>query len=446
MFLHPGRVEAEIEQAATELRVGLASRRLGGWTEQDGGPLVPFRAMTTRERFEQLAGLPEGLPNGESLRRWQACLTVERVTWEDRALAEVARREADHRVAGLGDLPWSVRSLVLEVVGTRDRARRGKVAQGLVQACGDASAWAMRWAMRRHAAAHHLGIGGLGWLEAPLRDVRLPDVARRVLGATDDVMSASAWQVDGWQDVVAVGAAMDARHGWPAALTARWFRSVFGGWKTLEGLRIDPGPLCDALCGASFARALARFGAAVYRGCAGRAGGTFSLTHRPFDAASASYGALFASLLTSVPFLKRHMGLGSDTAREQAHAMGRSLLISMRVCAAQAAVAAAEEPEAMVEAHVSTATDAFGSSVPEEMVGVVPRYDPRAGARLCGALRAAILERDLVERFDEDWFDNPRAHEWLAGIDVVQRVVLDEEGARAGVEGAERYLSDLIAR
>jgi hypothetical protein len=446
MFLHPGRVEAEIEQAATELRVGLASRRLGGWTEQDGGPLVPFRAMTTRERFEQLAGLPEGLPNGESLRRWQACLTIERVTWEDRALAEVARREADHRVEGLGDLPWSVRSLVLEVVGTRDRARRGKVAQGLVQACGDASTWAMRWAMRRHAAAHHLGLGGLEWLEAPLRDVGLPDVARRVLEATNDVMSASAGQVDGWQDVVAVGAAMEARHGWPAALTARWFRSVFGGWKTLEGLRIDPGPLCDALCGASFARALARFGAAVYRGCAVRAGGTFSLTHRPFDAASASYGALFASLLTSVPFLKRHMGLGSDTAREQARAMGRSLLISIRVGASQAAVAAAEEPEAMVEAHVLTAMQAFGSSVPEEMLGVVPRYDPRAGARLCGALRAAIVERDLVERFDEDWFDNPRAHEWLAGIDVVQRVVLDEAGVREGVEEAKRYLSGLIAR
>lgn len=426
--------------------MGLASRRLGGWTEQDGGPLVPFRAMTTRERFEQLAGLPEGLPNAESLRRWQACLTIERVTWEDRALAEVTRREADHRVEGLGDLRWSVRSLVLELVVTGDDARRGRVAQGLVQACGDASTWAMRWAMRRHAAAHHLGIGGLRWLEAPLRDAGLPDVARQVLNATDDVMSASMGQVDGWQDVVAAGAAMDARHGWPAALTPRWFRSVFGGWKTLEGLRVDPGPLCDALCGASFARALARFGAAVHRGCAARAGGTFSLTHRPFDAADASYGALFASLLTSVPFLKRHMGLGSDRAREQAQSIGRSLLISMRVCAAQAAVGAAEGPETMVEAHVTRGSQAFGSSVPEEMVGVVPRYDPRAGARLCGALRAAVLERDLVEHFDEDWFDNPRAHEWLAAVDVTERVVLDEGAVREGVEGAERYLSGLIAR
>ncbi len=426
--------------------MGLTSRRLVGWTEQDGGPLVPFRTLTTRERFEQLSELPEGLPNGESLRRWQACLTIERVTWEDRALAEVARRETTHRVAGLGDLPWSVRSLVLEVLGTRDGARRSKIAQELVHVCGDASTWAVRWAMRRHAAAHHLGVGGLGWLEAPVRDTALPHVAKRVLEATDDVMSASMGQAVGWQDVVAAGAAMDARHGWPAALTPRWFRSVFGGWKTLEGLRVDPGPLCDALCGASFARALARFGAAVYRGCAARAGGTFSLTHRPFDAATASYGTLFASLLTSVPFLKRHMGLGTDTAREQAQSMGRSLLVSLRIGAAQAAVAAAAEPEAMVESHVTTAAKAFGSSVPEEMVGVVPRYDPRAGARLCGALRGSTLERDLVDRFDEDWFDNPRAQEWLAGIDVAERVVLDEDAVRMGAEATGLYMSMLLAR
>jgi hypothetical protein len=39
-----------------------------------------------------------------------------------------------------------------------------------------------------------------------------------------------------------------------------------------------------------------------------------------------------------------------------------------------------------------------------------------APARLLGAFRADELTRLLIDRFDEDWFDNPRAGSYLAGL------------------------------
>jgi hypothetical protein len=375
--------------------------------------------------------------------RWQAYLTIERVTWEERAAVEVLRRSFDHRVDGLGEVAWSLRSLVLEMLASRDLGRRANVARGLEQASAEASESALKWAIRRHGAAYHLGTEGLEWLEVPLRDMGVRQVAERVMAGTDDAMAAGI-KAESWQEVVRVAAAMDARSGWPAALTPRWFRWMFGGWKSLQGIHLELGPLCDPICGASFARALARFGGAIHRGWAMRSQGPFSMVHRPFDAAAASYGALLASLLTSVPFLKRRMGLGRDAARIQARSLGLSLLISVRMNAAQAIVATMTSPQAMVEAHVTEVSKAMHASIPETLAGVVPRYEPRAASRLCGALHAMTRLRELVERFDDDWFDNPQAHEFLSEIDISERLVLDEHDVRQGVENMSGWLSEWL--
>ena len=444
MFFHPGQAELEIERAATSLQAGLDARKREGWCEDDHGPLQLFRSVTTRERLAQIQQLPPALDNKEALLRWQAYLTIERVTWEDRVLAEVARQTVEHPVAGLGDLPWSIRSLVLQIIVARNEAMRSRCAHGLTVASREASTAAVRWSMRRHAAACYLGIGPLRWLEAPVRGSELSCVVRSVFDATEDVALASMGEGNNWEHSLWLGTAADARHGWPAVLTPRWFRSVFGGWKPLEGLRIELGPLCDAVCGASFARALERFGTAVYRACVRRTGDSFSRVHLPFDMGPACYGALFASLLTSIPFLKRRLGLGTSAAKEQAWSLGLSLLLSLRMCAAQGAVADAESPEEMMERHVWGTARALCASVPEETLGVVPRYDPEAQARLCGALRAAMLQRELVERFDDDWFDNPRAHEFLVSIDRTERTTLDGEHLGGALLAAKELFVSLF--
>jgi len=442
--MHPAHLESEIQRAAADLRYALESRKSHGWHETDPGPLAAHRSQTSRERFEQLKNLPDALPNKDALLRWHACLSIERVTWEDRVLAEMARQKPEHRIAELGEQPWSIRALTVELIRTRDASKRTRVAHELAKACGNASAWAIEWAMQRHSAAHHLGIGELGWLEAPVNGCYVSAIVSQVLEATEDAASASIGNDTGWEHAIWTGSATEAEHGWPAVLSPRWFRSVFDGWKVLRGVRIDPGPLCGALCGASFARALARFGVAVHRGCAERACNSFSLAFRPFDMASASYGALFASLLASIPFLKRRLGLGSEAARHQAVSTGRSLLISLRTRAAQAAVASAGTRDATVDAHVTCTSRALRSSVPDETAAVVPRYDPQSPSRLCGALLASVLERELVNRFDDDWFDNPRAHEHLSAIEVGDRVVLDEEGLARGIGAVKEALSNLL--
>ena len=448
MILHPERVEADIEKAATALRAVLHARKLDGWSNQEDDPLASFRAVTTKERFEQMRGLPQELPNKDALLRWQACLTIERVTWDDREFAETARHRHEHRIAELGDAKhaWSIQSLLIELLRSRDATKRSKIAHWITRTSGDASLRAIQWAMRRRAAAHHLGIGALDWLEVPVSGVSLAGVAIHVLDGTDEIANASIGESKSWENAIWLGAATEAHQGWPTALGPRWFRSVFGGWKTLDSLRIDPGPLCSAVCGSSFVRALARFGAALYRASAGRACNSFSVVHRPFDLASASYGALFASLLASVPFHKKHLGLGTAAAFEQAQLLGRAMLISVRVFGAQAAVSAAESMEAVLEAHASCASRALAHTVPNETAAVLPRYDPRAAVRLCGALRAAALQHELVRCFDDDWFDNPHAHEFLASIDVRERMVLDEKGVQLGVQLAKQSLSDLLLR
>lgn len=425
MLVHPDQFEAEVFQAVTALRAGCAARAAGAGLDDDPGPLAPYRSMTTRERFEELSSLPEGLANRESLRRWLAYLIIERVTWDDRVAEQDARSRAETVVEGLGEDRFSVRSLIQALLTTRQESRRAAIAQGLVRASGESSEAAMWWAIRRQGAALHLGLDGLSWLEAPFEGIGAEVAAERVIDATQDV----AQEVMGkslWQEVLWEGTAMEAREGWPALLTPRWFRSVFGGWKTLEGLRIDTGVLRQPVCGASFARALARFGTAVHRGCAERTNGPFSLVRRPFDASEASYGALFGSLLTSVPFLRRRLGLGVPAAREQARSLGISMMLNLRLNALRAIMSTHAAPLAMIETYAGQGARALCAEVPEALCGVIPRYDSRGCAWLAGAVQAAIFQRELVETYDEDWFDNPRAHERVVAVDVAKRLVLDE--------------------
>lgn len=442
MLLHPDVLERDIARAAKDLQTGLLQRRFGTWSEDDDGPLVSHRGLTTRERFEQLSELPKEMPTTDALRRWLAHLIIERVTWEDRAAVEVARRSPDHVLAGLGNAPWSTRALVLELVRTEHDGRRHQAAQSLIRVSADASERAIWWMRRRHAAALQLGIEGLAWLEAPWDGTSSSRVAELVLAATDDLMSDVA--KTGWEleDALHGCAAMGAREGWPAKLSPRWFRSLFGEWRSLSGMRVDPGPIPEPICGASFTRALTRFGASVHAACSAREHAPSSLVLRPFDAARAAYGVLFGSLLSSVPFLRRRLGVGSVAARRQAHEMRVSMLATIRLHAVRAAFASEPDESDAVNTHVKLGSRALRTTVPDELAGVLPRYEPRGASWLAGVLYGARLHRELIEAYDEDWFDNPRAHERVCAVDVTRRLVLNEEQAREGSVLVNAWLSE----
>ncbi|PIE05964.1 MAG: hypothetical protein CSA75_02040 [Sorangium cellulosum] len=444
MFVHPSSLEFEISDAAEALRAGYVARRTGRWSVDDVGPLARFRALLTKDRYLQLDELPQDLPTLDSLRRWMAHLIIERVTWDDRVSTEVARHDAEHLVMGLGASKWSVRSLIQELIRTSNQGRRNEVAEALVRVSSRASEESIWWLRRRQAAAIELGLESLGWLESPLQGVTTKTIANRLLDATHEIAKEAVGDKP-WQGALWAGSAMDAQEGWPAKLTPRWYRAMFGGWRPLSGLRMDVGPMPIAMCGASFVRALVRFGGAVHTSCAFRGGVPFCLAVRPFDMGRACYGALFGGLLSSVPFLRRRLGLGTLRARQQAARMGRSMLVALRLNAAKAVLSSQVDALEVVNAHVVYGSRALCTTIPDELAAVVPRYDPRSAAWFVGSLRAAQWTRLLIETYDEDWFDNPRAHEHLATVDVTRPVVMADDEVDECVLAAVAWAAEVMA-
>ena len=192
-------------------------------------------------------------------------------------------------------------------------------------------------------------------------------------------------------------------------------------------------------------RALDRFGIALYRARARQITSRFALGVRPFDPRPACYGALFSSLLASPLFLRKHLGLGQIRARPQAQKLMRAVLVTVRLLALQAAVGSCEDPQAAREMHLDLGKRALGTCLPIELAGVLPRIRPTACARLVGGLQASTLREQLVEMYDEDWFDNPRAQERLREIDVMDRPLLDEKGAIEAARRLARLAGDVLS-
>jgi hypothetical protein len=56
-----------------------------------------------------------------------------------------------------------------------------------------------------------------------------------------------------------------------------------------------------------------------------------------------------------------------------------------------------------------------------ELCGVLPTLRSGDGAALCGSLLSALRRRELIDRYDEDWFRNPRAIAELRHEDTLAR-------------------------
>ncbi len=412
--------------------------------EQD--PFVGTRPVSTRASYQSALGLPEEVPQREALSRWIATLTIERVTFEDARDTEQARRSPDHSVRSLGAQPWSIRDLVLEAALHPDGARRALAADALPEAADDASSNALFWSGRRHDAARQLGLDSLEQLEAPLRGGLEPrSLADSVLQATDSLADEVIGRPRGWQDAVALGVARDAVEGWPAQLGLRWLQDLFGGTELTQGIPIDLSSVEPAIAGASFARALALFGESYARGAARTVGKSFSLAVRPFDLLESSFGALFGGLLASAAFGRRRLGLGQVTARAQSRSFVRSQVIALRLIAVQTAVAACADSNDARMVHEAYGTRALRATLPAELAAIAPRYRPTAASRLAGALHAAAWRDRLVGEHDEDWFDNPRAHQELRQVDPLRRVTLDADEAKAGIASFVRQASEALS-
>jgi hypothetical protein len=87
----------------------------------------------------------------------------------------------------------------------------------------------------------------------------------------------------------------------------------------------------------------------------------------------------------------------------------------------------------------------FGAPIPAPLAGVVPQLTPADPTAFLGMLLGALDRRELVERFDEDWFRNPHAAQAIREQDAAPSAPRHAALPllRAGLSEVVRALSDL---
>ncbi len=144
--------------------------------------------------------------------------------------------------------------------------------------------------------------------------------------------------------------------------------------------------------------------------------------HRPSgrDAAfGAAVGWLLAGLLLEPRFLAGRVGVERRQAADLVRALALRALVRLRIAAAALRVATEVERGLSGAAWREAHREAVGAAAQAAWEGVRASRDadpaPLAAA-LDGCARGEALRAELRERFDEDWWRNPRTRAHLAGL------------------------------
>lgn len=403
-------------------------------------PFAGVRDVAGQSMFAALGALDLGpihAPHRDALLRWVHELLQARVGWE-LGLAEADAVHAPDpslasralaRAHAAGGEPATL-------LVSFDQARRALIEaptavaavvafQRLAELAVPVAAVRKELRARRFEAAHRLGLDHPWALATRAGTSALESLARAVLDATEPM--ARALHVDRGRrmEAPAEGAAAafivdafgrDAREGWPAHLGARWFEEVFRALAP-RAPRVPALPF--ALGGASFLRAASRWGAALRLGAVTRSL-PFALARDPYPVEAFVVGGALAVAVSDRVFAKRKLGLSARSADAHARALTRVLFAALRMTAAML-IAGVRDDVRERELEELTAR-VFGAPLPPDLAAAwsfggfagTARVD--LPARLVAAVRVFGVVRDLVERFDEDWFDNPRAGAHFASI------------------------------
>ncbi|OJY15939.1 MAG: hypothetical protein BGO98_25135 [Myxococcales bacterium 68-20] len=430
-------------------------------------PFAGVRDVAGQSMFTGLRALDPGpvhAPHRDALLRWVHELLQARVGWD------LGLDEAD--AAHAPDPSLASRALAREHTGggepatvlvSFDQARRalieaptvavaGTAFQRLVDLAAPMAAVRKELRARRFEAARRLGLDHPWALATGASTNDLDALARAVLDATEPLARELHKDLRRRTEVTAEGAAAafvfdafgrDAREGWPARLGTRWLEEVFRAIapRAPRVLALPP-----ALGGASFLRAASRWGAALRLGAVARSL-PFALARDPYPVEAFVLGGALAVAVSDRVFAKRKLGLPARSADAHARALTRVLFVTLRTTAAMF-VAGMRDSVRGDELEELTAR-VFGAPLPSDLA-VAWSFGGFAGnaridlpARLVAAVRTHGVVRDLVDRFDEDWFDNPRAGAHFASIGagpVWQGEVPEPGAARAAARSFEEAL------
>ena len=378
----------------------------------DSDPLAAVRHVAGRSAWEVLIALVPSAyesPLRAALLPWVYALMQARVARGDDVA--LARAEAEAHASMHSPRPQQVnwREAWRGVAGSAAPAVGRRWLEVAAESAPTLADVARRRAARRVEVAHRLGLEHVWEPLVAVPPGILAALALRFLDATEDLSRAVLRGLDGGGAGVAavlhacVG--RDAAEGWPARLTGRWLDETFPeGARTLR-LKVPLLPL--ALGAASFARALFAFGFQV-RVSASPSSMPFALAREPAFTAAHRMGFVFGALAADPGWQLSALGIGRRSALAQARVLARTALIEARLHAARLLLGddAAFAPRDRFE---ELGARLFGVPLDSRFRGAWPRARDDEPARFLALLEAETLLTSLRERFDLDWFRNPRA-------------------------------------
>ncbi|MEM9188631.1 MAG: hypothetical protein AAGF12_05620 [Myxococcota bacterium] len=140
-------------------------------------------------------------------------------------------------------------------------------------------------------------------------------------------------------------------------------------------------------------------------------------------------GALLALLFSDREFLRASQGMDRASSEVGARLAAATAVLELRWSAA--AFLGLSGDDGSAEARLS---EALGFAVPASFVPYLVRAPAALGPRFRGRLVALRLAHGLRERFDADWYRNPRSEQELRAA-----------SARGGAHPAEAWAGDLAA-
>jgi hypothetical protein len=376
----------------------------------------PIRHVTTRTTFAAVSELSASDPLREGFVLWIHRLAVTRIA--SRVLVAAARA----RQAPMIELETpergqvSARELVRRALADREPLRRRAWLEGIAPSAP--SILALEKALREATSEIEAKLGVTDPSRfVPWDGAALEVEAKTFLAASRDLAASSFAPREDVAGLIGDLVARDVPGIWPRAPDARWLFDEFRSTPLLDGLSLDIGPTPRALGASSFARALARFGAAYAR--AAVAGGrTFVMASDPSELHPYRRGALFAGLLLDPFFLRKKLGMSRDAAESTSRTLAKTALADLRLAATRTLVDFARASPSDLE---ETSSEALQVRVPLELAGVLPRPSPRAPAHVTAALLAHVDAESMRSQFDEDWFANPHALLYLRDVDASPR-------------------------
>jgi hypothetical protein len=385
----------------------------------DEDPLEAVRRVAGKSTLDALAALAPSaadVPLRDALRRWVGALLQARVAGPD----DVAIARAASRPTGRLDVKRprrvSWREAWRGMAGASSPAELSLWLDAAAEAAPTLAELARARASRRVEVARRLGVEHPWTLVVPIDVGVLRDVARRLLDATDDLARAvgqpASREATGMAAAIHSAVARDAGEGWPAQLTARWLGDVFGAGP--RGLRIDLAPLPAALGAASFTRALMAFGFAV-RSAAPASSVPFALAHEPAFVGAHRLGFVFGALGADAEWQRRALGVGRRVAFAQSRVLARSALLDARLHAARLLLGddAAVAPR---DSFDEIGARLFEGGIPARLRGAWPAAREDEPARLIALIESLRFAEALRDRFDSDWYRNPRAWAHLRAL------------------------------